>query len=362
MERPKSKELSQGILLLLIGSVGAWLAQAGGIPAGVIVGALLASGLYRLLGGEAGPWRGRYGRIGRVLLGIVIGAAFGPDVLTPLKTALLPMLGLITIFAAIGLGLGWALSRFTPVDAATALISSVPGGLPAMVAFADEADADATVVAAIHFARLTTVLLLMPVLIPLLTPDAGGTMALAAGTEPVGALRTVLVLCAGLAGAGLALRLGLPTGDLIGPILLVGGVNLLGFGPNPLADGFGTAATLLIGTAVGTQISRESLALLRRVALPAAALITGLISVGLALGWGLSQVTSVDLASALLSGVPGGASTMPVVAQELGGDMRLVAALHLIRQLIVFLLLPPVLSHIIRDRRHQPSGSRISVG
>lgn len=343
----------QGLALLAVGGMGAWMASLVDIPAGVIVGALLASGAYRLAGGNPGPWRGRYGRVGRLLLGTVIGAAFGPDVLAPLKTALLPMVVLIIIIVSVGLGLGWALSRLTPLDAATALISAVPGGLPAMAAFADEANADATVVTAIHFARLTTLLVVMPILIPLLAGGAEGNTTAAVLTEPAGLWPTVITLSGGLAGWWLAVRLGIPTGDLIGPIILVGGVNLLGAGPGPLDPGFRTAATLLIGTAVGTQVSRESLGLLRQVALPAGALIVVLISVGLVLGWGLSQVTSLDLPSALLSSVPGGASTMPAVAQDLGGDMRLVAALHLTRQLTVFIVLPSVLGYLLPGRRRR---------
>ena len=137
-----SAYLGRGLALLAVGTAGALAAQGMGIPAGVIVGALLTSGLYRLAGGDPGPWQGRYGRLGRLLLGTVIGAAFGPDVIAPLKAALLPMVALIAIIVGVGLGLGWALGRFTWLDVSTALISSVPGGLPAMAATAEEIGAE----------------------------------------------------------------------------------------------------------------------------------------------------------------------------------------------------------------------------
>jgi membrane AbrB-like protein len=345
--------LDRGLVLLAVGASGGWIATQVGIPTGVIVGALLASGLYRLAGAEPGPWRERYGRLGRLLLGTVIGAAFGSDVLAPLKTAVLPMTILIAVIIGVGLILGWALGRFSPLDTATGLISAVPGGLPAMAAIADESDADATVVTAIHFARLITILLIIPTIIPLLASVSDGGAAVVPVTGTVGLWRTVATVAIGVAGGLLALRLGVPTGDLIGPIVVVATVNLLWAGPGPLAEGFRTAAMLFIGTAVGVQMSRQSLRLLRRVWLPAAAVIATLITVGLVLGWGLSQVTSLDLASALLTGVPGGATTMPAVAHELGGDMRLVAALHLMRQLVVFIVVPSVLSYLLRTKRHE---------
>jgi membrane AbrB-like protein len=356
MMRARPSALKQGLALLAMGAAGALTAQEIGIPAGMIVGALLSSGFYRLAGGEPGPWRGRYGRVGRLLLGTCIGAAFGPDVLAPLKAALLPMAALIAVIVGVGLGLGWALGHFTALDASTALVSSIPGGLPAMAAIAEETEADATVVAAVHFARLTTVLIAAPLLVPLLTttPAGGGAAAPLAGIEAVGLWGTVVTLAVGLIGGALALRGGIPSGDLIGSILGVGGANLLGAGLGPLDGAFRSAAMLLIGTAVGAQMSRESLRLLRQVVLPVMVFVVIIIGVGLLLGWCLSQVTPLDLPTALLSSVPGGASTMPAVAHDLGGDMRLVAALHLMRQLVVFILVPAALSRQLRGKHQGP--------
>jgi len=364
MMRAKLGDLNRGLALLAVGAAGALMAQEIGVPAGMIVGALLSSGLYRLAGGEPGLWRGRYGLVGQLLLGTCIGATFGPDVLAPLKAALLPMVALIAVIVGVGLGLGWALGHFTALDASTALISSTPGGLPAMAAIAEETEADATVVAAVHFARLTTVLVTTPLLVPLLTTAPAGEVAAAplAGIEAVGPWGTVVALACGLIGGGLALWGGMPSGGLIGSLLAAGGANLLGAGLGPLDGAFRSAAMLLIGTAVGAQMSRESLQLLRQVALPVTVFIVVIVSVGLLLGWCLSQVTPLDLPTALLSSVPGGASTMTAVAHDLGGDMRLVAALHLMRQLVVFILVPAALSRQLRGKHQGPVALQGPVG
>ncbi len=357
-------DTSRGLALLLAGAIGGLAAQSMGIPAGMIVGALLASGLYRLLAdGDSGPWRGRFGQVGRLLLGTVVGSAYGPDVLEPLKSAVLPMLIITVIIIGAGLGLGWVLTRLTRLNLVTALVSVVPGGLPAMVGMAEDMGADATVVAAIHFARLTTILIAVPALVPLLAPG-GETIAAVAVAEQIGIWPTTLTLATGLLGGLLMLRLGVPAGDMIGSILAVGGANLLGAGFGPLDMGFRLVAMWLIGTAVGGQISRQSLQQLKQAALPAAMVIVIMITVGLLLGWGLSLATPLDLPTCLLSCVPGGASTMPAVAHDLGGDMRLVAALHLTRQLIVFILLPGALGFFLRSTRqtriikHKPASRK----
>ena len=346
-------ELGRGLLLLAAGALGALIARGIGIPAGVTVGALLASALYRWAGGSSGPWRGRYGRLGRLLFGSVIGSTFAPDVLLPLRAALLPMILLATIIVGVGLALGWVLGHTTRLDERTALISLVPGGLPAMASVAGELGADATVVAAIHLVRLTIILLAVPALVLLLDPTNVDAIASVATVEVVGPMRTAITLACGLLSGLLALRAGLPSGDLIGPILVIGGANLIGAGLGPLASNFSSVAQVLVGVSVGAQTSRESLRKLWEAALPAVSGVAAIISVGLLLGWVLSRVTPLDLQTALLSSVPGGASTMPAVAQDLGGDMRVIAALHLTRQLIVFVVLPWVLGYLLRRKRRK---------
>lgn len=346
-------ELGQGLVLLLVGAVGALVGHALGLVAGVIAGALVASGIYRLLGGEPGPWRGRYGRIGRLLLGTVIGATFGSDLLAPLQAALLPMLGLIAVVLAVALFLGWALTHLTSLDATTAIMSALPGGLPAMAALSEEVNADGTVVSAIHFSRLTTILLLVPLLIPLLAGFSTGSSLVLAPEEPAGLVSSLAALTLGVFGGLLALKFGVPTGDMVGPILVVGGANLMGADLGPLPAGFRNAAMLFIGTAVGAQVSIDSLRKLRQVLVPAAAMIAVLVSVGLFLGWGLSMITPLDPVTALLCGVPGGASTMPIIAHDLGGDIRLVAALQLTRQLVMLVIIPPALGYLVRARRQR---------
>lgn len=348
----ESIQPKEGLTLLLVGVAGALVADYVGIPAGATVGALLSSGIYRLAGGEPGRWRGRYSRLGRLLLGAVIGSTFGLDVIAPLKAALLPMMVFITMIVGAGLGLGWMLSHYTRLDLPTALMSAVPGGLPAMVSMAEDLEADATVVALLHFFRLTTILLVVPLLVSLLGGTALDPTAPIFVLEPVGLWRTAVTLLWGFAGGWLVARWGVVSGELIGGIIAVSGANLLGWGMGPLHPVFRLAAMLFIGIGVGAQMARESLRRLQNIALPAMSVILIMIFIGLSLGWTLSQVTPLDLPTALLSSVPGGAATMPAVALDLGGDMRLVAALHLTRQIAVFVLLPLALSYLFRRRQH----------
>jgi membrane AbrB-like protein len=357
----KAFGLTQGLLLATFGVAGGLVADKLGIPAGMMIGPVFTVGAYRLIAGRSENWSARCGRFGRLILGSVIGAAVDPHVLAPLKEALGPMVVIVFISVSVSLMLGWGLTRFTELSLATGLIGVVPGGIPAMAAVADDLGADVTVVTAVHLFRLTTVLVVTPVLVAHLASGAASTAAVLA-SNPAAFGPTLVALALGLGSGLLAERIGLPSGDLVGPILVIGAANLAGGGLGPLHGNFQQAGMVLIGIAVGGQVSRESLRQLRQIAVPAAAVIATLISLGLLLGWLLSRVTHLDLVTALLSSVPGGASTMPMVAHELGGDMRLVAALHLTRQLVLLVVLPSVLGRFLRGRRrgristHDPSG------
>ncbi|MCJ7737920.1 MAG: AbrB family transcriptional regulator [Anaerolineae bacterium] len=355
---PTSGEARSGILLLTIGAAGALAAHFAGIPAGMVIGALIASGIYRLSGGKIGEWRHKYGTVGRLLLGAFIGASFTPEAVKPLMQAIGPMCLLISTMLATGLVLGWTVSRIAGVSLATGLLSSMPGGLPAMAAMAEDLDADATVVAVIHLARLLTILLIIPVLLPLLAQQPTAGAALDIPATHVSISRTALALAGAWLGGWIATRAGIPTGDLIGGMVAVAVANLAGANLGPLHPVLRQLAQLLIGIAVGAQVTVESLKKLHRLALPAAAIIVSLVGFGLASGWVLHKATPLDLPTALLSAVPGGASTMPVIAQDLGGDATLVAALHLVRQIAIFILLPPVLGMLLRrSLRDEFSGS-----
>ena len=218
-----------------------------------------------------------------------------------------------------------------------------------MVGMSDELNADVTVVAGVHFARLSTILLLMPLLMPFLTASLGMVDAPIIGGEtgPVEIWLIAATLACGVAGGLLGIWAKIPSGDLMGSMVVVSLANLLGAGLGPLPGEYRVIAMVLIGISVGTQVSMESLRRLRSIALPALAGIAMLIMTGLLLGWLLWMITPLDLATAFLSAVPGGAGTMPAIAHDLGGDMRLVAALHLARQLVLMLVLLPILSRLL---------------
>ena len=84
---------------------------------------------------------------------------------------------------------------------------------------------------------------------------------------------------------------------------------------------------------------------------------------GLVLGVLLHKLTAIDLNTALLSSVPGGAASLTAIADELGADMRIVGSLHLYRLILLAVLTPPLFFLFNRKKRRRPKvGKRRGLG
>ena len=157
--------MKQPLQLLAIGLAGALAADWLGIPAGLLIGAMLAVAIATLARFDLGKVPLLYDEGGKILLGTAIGATFNRRVLLQLGALLPSAIAATLAMIAIGLALGWLLAKITHLDIATGLFSLTPGGIAEMVAVAQEIGAGATVVATLQFVRLSSVVLLAPAII-----------------------------------------------------------------------------------------------------------------------------------------------------------------------------------------------------
>jgi membrane AbrB-like protein len=161
--------------------------------------------------------------------------------------------------------------------------------------------------------------------------------------------RIIVVLVIGTVGGMLAKYAKMPGGSLLGAMFATGVFSLLVADPEPLPEGFRTAALLFLGVSIGSSVDRDVLWQIRRALVSAMGAILILIATGFGLGWALYRFAPTDLpmVTILLGCMPGGASGMAAMAGDLGGDVRLVASLHMVRQIMVFGILPFVLRWLV---------------
>ncbi len=144
----------------------------------------------------------------------------------------------------------------------------------------------------------------------------------------------LLVLVAGAAGL-LAERVGLPAGYLFGAMLAGLGFALALPGRLRVPDSVFKVGQAAIGVTIGTFLEGSTLGGLGWRWIPVLAVSAATLAVTLAAGLLLARSESLDRTTASLGMVAGGASGIVAMADELGGDERLVAFMQYLRVLVV---------------------------
>ena len=134
-------------------------------------------------------------------------------------------------------------------------------------------------------------------------------------------------------------RYRIPGGVMVGAIVSVGALFVAWEALEPLPRDLRVVAQIAVGTIVGAAIRREPLqklaASLWKIVPISIAIILGAVGCGLI----LTQLTSHDVQTMLLATVPGGAADVTAAALDLNGEVAVVAAFQLLRQLIIFLVI-----------------------
>ena len=112
-----------------------------------------------------------------VVIGVMLGAGFTPQVLESIWTWAPTVLGLAGFVVVSGAACLVYFRRIAGFDFATAYFSGMPGGLIEMVIVGEEKGGDARTIALVHSARILLVVLALP----FVTQLVGGTVLGARG-------------------------------------------------------------------------------------------------------------------------------------------------------------------------------------
>ena len=325
------------------------LAQVAGVPAAWLVGPMLVALAWALARPEH-PTVPRWGRgAAMAVVGGVLGGTFRPSVLPLLASNWLPVCLVVGGTLILSLSAGLLLTRIARLDGKTAVLGALPGAASGMLAMSISLDADPRLVAVMQYTRVVVVVFSAALvsrfgLVPGTAPQPVSTGSLQSSASEGAALLvhdawltyglTALVAAAG-AWAGVRLRL--PAGALIGPLVL--GVALEQLGVMHLAwpPGVPQAAFLVLGVYVGLLFDRASIERAGRLFPLVLASAVGLTAACAGLGWALAALTSIDGLTAYLATAPGGIDSVAIMALGSGADAPLVLAVQMLRLFAVVL-------------------------
>ncbi|AFY46516.1 membrane protein AbrB duplication [Nostoc sp. PCC 7524] len=290
-------------------------------------------------------------KVGMVMVGMAVGVANSNNDLTSLAAGI-PIFMLLTLFLLVcGSCIGYIYSRVSKTNLLTAMLATVPGGVGVMSSIAADYDRNVTLVALVQAIRVTSVVLLIPLIARTAVGNYWNLQTLPVRSawinfEPAQLqLLGVALLITGII-VYLSLLLKIPAGDFFGALLIglvfnsvldwlpfVSGVH---FNPPPLMNIVGQ---MLLGITIGEYWGEKPnfgkktvVYALMSVALT---LIAGAIATILAM-----QLTSWDWLTCLLVTAPGGAAEMILVSLALDHNVEIVTTGHLVRLIAINSSLP----------------------
>lgn len=101
-----------------------------------------------------------------------------------------------------------------------------------------------------------------------------------------------------------------------------------------------TLVQIVAGAFIGCSMERSDLRRLPSIVKPAAIMLVALLILNMGCGFLIYEVSDLDLATSLMSTVPGGISDTPIIALDMGADGPKVAVMQLVRQVLGIAILP----------------------
>ena len=342
-ETPPPEPRFSPVALLLAVAVGA----AGGalfaylrLPLPWMLGAMSATTVAALMGLRMQMPR-RLRMPMSAVIGVMLGAAFTPDLVDRIATWSVTLAGLL-VYAVVAGGLVMTYLRLVAgYDARTAYFSSSPGGLGEMTLIAGEMGADERIVGLSHALRILLVVMALPFLFQIFGEYEPIDQMLPPGSSMDMPLEdwALLIACA-VGGALVAKPLRIPAPFLVGPVVFSGAVHMLGVTDSAPPGFLVAVAQVVIGSSVGCRFVNTAVEEVLRTLLVACGSTVILLGTAVVFGLALQLMVDVEWPVLLLAYAPGGLAEMSLVALGIGSDVAFVATHHIIRIAIVIILGP----------------------
>ena len=340
------------LITALIAIIGGYAAQKLHVPAGALIGSMIAVTVLNLVSEQA-VMPSEMKLVSQIATGAYIGAKISKKEVTDLKKILLPAVIMTAMLILFTVGVGCVIHLVTGLDIATSLFAMAPGGIADMTLAAMDFHADVSTVALLQTIRLIFLLLAIPPVIRYYTKKDGGTQRETqkeTGTKEKKAFRVdnlLLTLCVGSICGVLGKMLGVPAGGIVFSMAGCIVFNLLterGFMPVSLRR----FVQMLAGALIGTSIGRAEVLQMKEmwpVVLMAMACFLALDLIASSL---IVRFTQMDRTTALFSCSPGGMTDLTLIAEEYGADTLKVAGMHTIRMTSVVAFYPIIIGILTR--------------
>ncbi|WKV49310.1 AbrB family transcriptional regulator [Dickeya fangzhongdai] len=344
---------TQWFMLLAVSLVLGFGLQIYHVPAALLLGPMLVGVVMGLNGATIRIPRPLF-FASNAVLGCLVVQSLSLSILTPLvKEWPLVLFILLSTLVASGLS-GWLLMRYSELPGTTGTWGASPGGASAMVAMAGDFGADVRLVAFMQYLRV------------LMVTAAAAFVARASLGQGAQANSALLVwfpsldwrfpatLAVAFSGAWIGRRLRIPSGQLLGPMIIGSMLHSTGTLALQTPEWLLALAYALIGWSVGLSFTRPVFLLaLRTLPKMMMSIVTLMLLCG-GMALMITHLLSVDILTAYLATSPGGLDSIAIIAAGSRVDIAFVIAMQTLR-LFSTLIFSPILSRYIS--RHAVAGA-----
>lgn len=325
---------------LAFGTVGGLVFVWLRLPLPWMLGAMTATTLASLAGvRQRMPPRLRAVMV--VVIGIMLGSSFTPDILDRISTWMISLAGVL-LYVVVATGLVMALlRRWQGRDAVTSVLCATPGGATEMAILGHALGADDRTIALSHAGRVLIVMLVLPFWFRFVegyVPPPQATTGLGLLTFDLTEL--ALLAACGVVGAWGAFRLRVPVPAMLGPLALSAAAHLSGLSEHQPPWELVATAQVVLGTAVGCRFTGVSFREILRTLAVGFASAALLLSATVVFAYGLHHLTGLSTQSLVLAFAPGGLVEMNLIALAMGIDPAFVSTHHTARIIIIVVLMP----------------------
>lgn len=341
---------------IIVALAGAYLLQRLKVPAGLLLGAVMAVGLLNICCGKAYIWP--QARIfSQIVAGTYLGCLVTKKDLRLLPKIIWPYLMIMCSFLVLNISVGFLLHKITDLSLITCLLSSMPGGISDSPLIAMDMGADVSVVVVLQFIRVIFGLAFLPALIQLadrvIEPETARQIEANAhhGTNSTNKKKELLLpflptLCVGTIAGLLGYFSGIAAGTLSFSLLAVGIMSVAGKNP-PMPNWIRVIAQLLCGCCIGVTVELEHFLRIPSLLLPAIINCAGYFIVCMVMGYIISKLFKMQLREAMLCLAPAGAVEMTFIAADLGVESPTLGIIQMFRLIAVMLFFPQLFGLIV---------------
>lgn len=318
-------------------------------PASRIVGPILATALIQTTGMTFSvPAVVKI--ICSIIFGIYLGLRFDRDAIEKLRRVVWPALLVSILYIGITLVYGSLLSIISPLDPVTSFLAVIPGGIAESGILAVSYGADLAQVSSFQLVRFLSIVAVVPLLaqwffkphskihsrsalgheIPFLVPPNKSTVH-----------STLWLFLMGTLASGLFYIIHFPAALLLGATFGVASIQLISkkaFARPP--QKLYNYAQIGMGAIIGTSFTLSSLKTVGTLVFPLFLLTILTLATSVILGYFFSKIFHWDFMTGFMAVLPGGLSTLIILADDYEADTIIISSLQTARIITAVMIIP----------------------